>query len=72
MKLEQENCCGELLHSEVHTSAPEKGTYMPSEEDISRVIEKISRLDDEQLDWFIHQMQHQGFFPCDETYPDPK
>ena len=50
---------------------PERGLLMPSDEDIARVIEKISCLNDQQLKWFIRQMQHLRFSPCVETYPDP-
>lgn len=51
--------------------SPERGLLMPSEEDIARVIEKISRLTDQQFNWFIRQMQHLGFSPCGETYLGP-
>lgn len=51
--------------------SPERGTYMPSESDLARAIEKISRLSDVQLTWFIRQMQHLGFSPYGRTSLDP-
>lgn len=51
MKLEREKCCGELLRSEVHTSALEKGTYMPSQDDIAkRMLIVLSQLSPENLE----------------------
>ena len=47
-------------------ASPEGSTFMPSEADLARVIEKISRLSDAQFAWFTHQMQHLGFSPYDE------
>lgn len=46
--------------------SPGRGILMPSEGDLARAIEKISRLSNAQFEWFIHQMQHLGFSPYGE------
>lgn len=50
---------------------PERGILMPSEGDLARAIEKISRLSNAQFEWFIHQMRHLGFSPYGEMSQNP-
>ena len=51
--------------------SPERGILMPSEGDLARAIEKISRLSNAQFEWFIHQMRHLGFSPYGEMSQNP-
>ena len=50
--------------------SPERGLLMSNEADLARALNKIGRLNDAQLIWFIHQMQHLGFSPYGGTFPN--